>query len=124
MMSAKIKLYQATDNHILRMKRAGNATERNESNDGTTNSQGSDEYFQSAAQRHQLQMKSNFLASQPFVSPGKLTAFNTKSIRRNGVIKLLPAPAPPDEKTIRELNELAAKHPFCSLHKVKKHDPL
>ena len=69
-------------------------------------------------------MKSNSLAPQPFVLPGKLTAYNTKSTRRNGVIKLMPPPSPPDDKTIRELNALAAKHPFCSLHKVKKHDPL
>jgi len=74
--------------------------------------------------KRELQMKSNSLAPQPFVLPGKLTAYNTKSTRRNGVIKLMPPPSPPDDKTIRELNALAAKHPFCSLHKVKKHDPL
>jgi hypothetical protein len=31
---------------------------------------------------------------------------------------------PPDEKTIRQLNELAASRPFCTLHHVKKHEIL
>jgi hypothetical protein len=48
----------------------------------------------------------------------------TRPRRQNpGVIKLLKAP-PPDEKTIRSLNALAAKQPFCKLHRVKKHDTL
>jgi hypothetical protein len=41
-----------------------------------------------------------------------------------GLVKRLDSPAPPDELTIRKLNELAAKRPFCTLHKVKKHEIL
>jgi hypothetical protein len=49
----------------------------------------------------------------------------TRPRRQNqGVIKLLISPPPPDEKTIRSLNALAAKQPFCKLHRVKKHDTL
>jgi hypothetical protein len=44
--------------------------------------------------------------------------------QKEGVIKLLAPPPPPDEKTIRQLNALARKLPFCRLHRVKKHDPL
>jgi hypothetical protein len=44
--------------------------------------------------------------------------------QKPGVIKLLTPPLPPDDKTIRNLNALAAKHPFCQLHRVKKHDTL
>jgi hypothetical protein len=36
----------------------------------------------------------------------------------------MPSPTPPDATTVRKLNALAAKHPFCALHKVKKHDTL
>jgi hypothetical protein len=43
--------------------------------------------------------------------------------RKIEVIKL-PATMPPNEEKIRELNELAARHPFCVLHKPKKHDTL
>ncbi len=52
-------------------------------------------------------------------------AFSTKSRRKtSGVVKLITSPAPPDENTIRRLNALASRRPFCSLHKVKKHDTL
>jgi hypothetical protein len=45
--------------------------------------------------------------------------------QKSGVVKLLmPPTTPPDEKTIRQLNALAAKQPFCRLHRVKKHDTL
>jgi hypothetical protein len=41
------------------------------------------------------------------------------------VIKFLTTtPTPPNEKTIHRLNALAKKHPFCQLHRVKKHDTL
>lgn len=55
-----------------------------------------------------------------------LTAFNTSKINRQrpGFVKLLPPPPQPDEKTLMELNALAARHPFCTVYKVKKHDPL
>jgi hypothetical protein len=43
---------------------------------------------------------------------------------RPGLNKRLDSPAPPDELTIRKLNELAAKRPFCTLHKVKKYEIL
>lgn len=43
---------------------------------------------------------------------------------RSGLIKRLDAPAPPDEITIQQLNELATKQPFCTPYKVKKHDML
>jgi hypothetical protein len=53
------------------------------------------------------------------------TTSATRPRRQNqGVIKLLLSPPPPDEKTIRSLNALAAKQPFCQLHRVKKHDTL
>jgi hypothetical protein len=47
-----------------------------------------------------------------------------------GVVKLMASPPPmappppPDEKTIRRLNSLAARRPFCQLHRVKKYDML
>ena len=71
-------------------------------------------------------METKSLTIWPILLPeSSMTAYNTKSQRqRPGVVKLMPPPAPPDEKTIRQLNALAAKPPFCSLHRVKKHDPL
>ncbi|HEX9508886.1 MAG TPA: hypothetical protein VF939_00280 [Puia sp.] len=73
-------------------------------------------------------MKTNTLATRPMIlQEYTLTAFNTNTKSRRqkpGVVKLLPPPPPPDEKTLMELNVLAAKHPFCLLHKVKRHDPL
>jgi hypothetical protein len=76
--------------------------------------------------RHKLIMKANTVANWPTLLPeSTMIAYNTKPIRQNsGVIKLLAAPEPPDENTIRKLNELAARHPFCSFHKVKGHDIL
>jgi hypothetical protein len=71
-------------------------------------------------------MQTKALAGWPTILPeSTLPAFSVnKSRQRPGVIKLLPPPTPPDEKTIRELNELAAQQPFCQLHKVRKHDML
>ena len=72
-------------------------------------------------------MKTTTLATRPMIlQEYTLTAFNSNKSRRQqtGVVKLLPPPPQPDEKTLTELNALAAKHPFCILHKVKKHDPL
>jgi hypothetical protein len=71
-------------------------------------------------------MKPNSLATRPTILlESSLRTFNTKSQRQKpGVIKLMPPPTPPDASTIRKLNALAAKHPFCALHKVKKHDTL
>jgi hypothetical protein len=71
-------------------------------------------------------MKQNSFATRPTILlESSFTAYNTKVQRqRSGVVKLMPPPTPPDASTIRQLNALAAKHPFCSLHKVKKHDTL
>ena len=72
-------------------------------------------------------MKTNSMVTRPMIlQEPTLTAFNTSKIQRQrpGVVKLLPPPPPPDEKIVMELNALAAKHPFCTLHKAKKHDPL
>jgi hypothetical protein len=54
-----------------------------------------------------------------------MVVLSTPSRRqKSGVIKLITSPAPPDENTIRRLNALASRRPFCTQHKVKKHDPL
>jgi hypothetical protein len=54
-----------------------------------------------------------------------MTAHAGKSRQsRPALVKRLDAPAPPDEVTVRKLNELAAKRPFCTLHKVKKYEIL
>jgi len=69
-------------------------------------------------------MKTNVITAWPSTLPDATIAPFSTSARRNGsgVVKLLPAPTPPDGETIRRLNELAAKKPFCSMHKVKKHE--
>ena len=71
-------------------------------------------------------METNTLTNWPVLLPeSTMIAYTTKARRqRSGVINLLAAPEPPDENTIRKLNELAAKHPFCILHKVKRYDML
>jgi hypothetical protein len=51
-----------------------------------------------------------------------MTAYPTSRKSKPGVVKLLPAPEPPDEAMIRQLNALANQHPFCRLHQVKKHE--
>jgi hypothetical protein len=54
-----------------------------------------------------------------------MKAISTRSRRqKSGVVKLITSPAPPDENTIRHLNELASQRPFSTPHKVKKHDTL
>jgi hypothetical protein len=54
-----------------------------------------------------------------------MTVHPGKSIRsKPALLKRITLPSPPDEATIKKLNELAAKHPFCTLHRVKKHDTL
>jgi hypothetical protein len=54
-----------------------------------------------------------------------MTAHAGKSRQgRKGLVKRLDSPAPPDELTIRKLNELAAKRPFCTPHKAKTHEIL
>ena len=67
-------------------------------------------------------MKTNSPKTWPAMVPESI--LTAKPRPRPGVIKLLTHPAPPDDKTIRRLNALAAKHPFCVLHRVKKHDTL
>jgi len=72
-------------------------------------------------------MKTKLLADWPALLPEKsLTAYPTKGQQRQtqGVIKLMPPVPPPDEKTIRELNELASTRPFCTFRKVRRHDTL
>jgi hypothetical protein len=71
-------------------------------------------------------MKTNALAIRPILLPeSPMIAYSRKPRQqRSGVIKLLAVPNPPDENTIRALNELATKRPFCSPHKVKRHDTL
>ena len=72
-------------------------------------------------------MKQNSLAAWPSILPESTmtTAFNTRAgSQKTGIVKLLAPPAPPDDQTIRKLNALAAKQPFCSMHRVKKHDTL
>jgi hypothetical protein len=68
-------------------------------------------------------MKANSLKTWPAMVPESTLTAKPRQ-QRPGVIKLLTHPAPPDDKTIRRLNALAAKHPFCILHRVKKHDTL
>jgi hypothetical protein len=54
-----------------------------------------------------------------------MVVLHTRSYRQNsGVVKPITSPAPPDENTIRRLNALASRRPFCTQHKVKKHDTL
>jgi hypothetical protein len=54
-----------------------------------------------------------------------MTAYTTTAKKgKPGLIKLLTPAAPPDEATVRKLNELATRPPFCKLHRVKKHDLL
>jgi len=68
-------------------------------------------------------MKTNSLVSWPSIRPEPAsTAFQKTRISRPAPIKHLPSVTPPDEKTIRRLNELAASRLFCSLHHVNKHE--
>jgi len=72
-------------------------------------------------------MTTKSLASWPAHLPEKaLTAYNPGKSQRQkqGVVKLMPPVSPPNEKTIRELNELASRRPFCAFRKVRRHDML
>ncbi|HMI61702.1 MAG TPA: hypothetical protein VK518_12355 [Puia sp.] len=61
----------------------------------------------------------------PLLPEPNMTTHAGKSRQsRSGLVKRLGSPAPPDELTIRNLNELATKRPFCTLYKVKKHEIL
>ena len=71
-------------------------------------------------------MTTNSLSNWPSIAPERaLVALHTISRRqKSSVVKLIISPAPPDENTIRHLNALASRRPFCTRHKVKKHDML
>jgi hypothetical protein len=74
-------------------------------------------------------MKTKTLAAWPSLlleptTRSTMTAYPASRKSKNGVVKVLPTPVPPDEATVSRLNALAAQAPFCSLHKVKKHDLL
>ena len=61
----------------------------------------------------------------PALPESTITAYNSKTRRSRPDSKLLvPPPVPPDDATIRRLNELAARKPFCTHYKVRKHDLL
>jgi|SRR6185312_495784 len=68
-------------------------------------------------------MRVNSLTSWPMVVPEPTLTARPRR-QKPAVVKLLTPPPPPDEKTIRRLNALAARHPFCALHRVKRHDTL
>jgi hypothetical protein len=73
--------------------------------------------------KNHILMRAQSLITWPRMIPE--ATLTTRPRRQHpGVIKLLMSPPPPDEKTIRSLNALAAKQPFCKLHRVKKHDTL
>ena len=71
-------------------------------------------------------MKATHLPAWPGIVPeSTITTYSTQPRRKKpGVVKALQEPTPPDEETIRQLNELAKTKPFCTPHKVKKHDLL
>ena len=71
-------------------------------------------------------MKTNSInAWPPTPADSTMSTFTVKPLRsKPGMKKLFGPPPPPDEETIRRLNALAAKDPFCTRHKVKKHDTL
>ncbi len=68
----------------------------------------------------------NSIITWPTLLPESTMTAHAGKSRQNkpGVVKRLDSPAPPDELTIRKLNELAAKRPFCTPHKVKKYEIL
>ncbi|HLZ87848.1 MAG TPA: hypothetical protein VKQ52_11425 [Puia sp.] len=74
-------------------------------------------------------MKINSINAWPTTLPAlpesTIATYGTKTRRnRPGVAKPFAPPAPPDEETIRRLNALAAKNPFCTPYKAKKHELL
>ncbi|HEV3413549.1 MAG TPA: hypothetical protein VG101_13795 [Puia sp.] len=68
-------------------------------------------------------MRAQSLTGWPAIVP-EATLITRPRPQKPGMIKLITSPPRPDEKTIRQLNALAAKPPFCGLHRVKKHDTL
>jgi hypothetical protein len=65
----------------------------------------------------------SFITWPTLLSEPNMTAHAGKARKsRTGLVKRLDSPAPPDEQTIRKLNELAAQRPFCTLHKVKRYE--
>jgi hypothetical protein len=71
-------------------------------------------------------MKTNSIHAWPSALPeSKISIFSSPTRRnRTGVVKKILPPDPPDEATIRRLNELARKNPFCTHHRVRKYDLL
>jgi len=71
-------------------------------------------------------MKTNPIQAWPLALPeSTIAAYNSKTRRnRSGSKLIVPPPTPPDEATIRRLNELAGKNPFCIYYKVRKYDLL
>lgn len=71
-------------------------------------------------------MITNSLYNRPLIAPERnMVALHSRSHRqKSGMVKLIISPAPPDENTIRRLNALASRRPFCTRYKVKKHDTL
>jgi hypothetical protein len=64
------------------------------------------------------------MRAESFTGWPEVTLTARPRLQKPGVIKLLTPPSPPDDKTIRRLNALAAKQPFCRFHRVNKHDTL
>jgi len=72
-------------------------------------------------------MKTKSLASLPSILAESYFAIYTpgKSAKRSsGAVKLMPPTTPPDETTIRKLNDLASTPPFCTFRKARRHDML
>jgi len=71
-------------------------------------------------------MKTNPIHAWPLALPeSTITAYNANIRRSQSGSKLLvPPPTPPDEATIRRLNELACRKPFCTHYRVRKHELL
>jgi hypothetical protein len=72
-------------------------------------------------------MKKNSVASWPTILPeSSLVKYNPERSqkRSSGVVKMMPSIPPPDDKTIRDLNSLAAAPPFCFFRKARRHDTL
>lgn len=70
-------------------------------------------------------MKSNTLATLPMLLPEpSLAAFNGRLLRQRTEIIQLPLAAQPDESTVKKLNQLAGKYPFCILYRARKYDML
>ncbi|HMH21283.1 MAG TPA: hypothetical protein VK563_05885 [Puia sp.] len=65
----------------------------------------------------------SFAVLTPLLPELALSANNNPSRPKTEVIRLRLS-APPDDKKIMELNELASSYPFCVLYKAKKHDTL